>query len=169
MQVMKKNIVYSFRMSPQVREALRRAARKERRTMASLLDKIILDYLEVERFLLPFELGSERRKHPHKKVTLPAVTALETETRTERLACVVLDIAMDGVLVSYPKGSRIQTSTLESLARFFLSFKLPDTGEELRFACDPRRMVEKDGDLQVGAIFTDPDKEALSKLRVYLQ
>ena len=52
---MKKDIVYSIRMSILVREALKRAAKKERRTVASLLDKIILDYLEEQRYLLPHE------------------------------------------------------------------------------------------------------------------
>ncbi len=52
---MKKDIVYSIRMNILVRDALKRAAIKERRTVASLLDKIILDYLEGERYLFPFD------------------------------------------------------------------------------------------------------------------
>jgi hypothetical protein len=51
-------------MSKLVRDALKRAARKERRTVSSLLDEIILNYLEEQRYLLPHETGSDRRVHP---------------------------------------------------------------------------------------------------------
>ncbi|MHC4458816.1 MAG: hypothetical protein ACYS0I_17365, partial [Planctomycetota bacterium] len=73
---MKKDIVYSIRMSILVREALKRAAKKERRTVASLLDKIILDYLEEQRYLLPSETGSDRRNFNRSKITLPATTSV---------------------------------------------------------------------------------------------
>ena len=102
---MKKDIVYSIRMSLLVREALKRAAKKERRTVASLLDKIILDYLEEQRYLLPSETGSDRRNFNRNKITLPATTLLNNGAAMETFPCVVIDIAMGGVLITYPKGS----------------------------------------------------------------
>ena len=76
---MQKDTVYSMRMNSKVREALKRAAKKEYRTVASLLDKIITDYLEKEGFLLRPEFGAERRKFPRRKITLPAKTYLGAE------------------------------------------------------------------------------------------
>jgi predicted DNA-binding protein len=165
---MKKDIVYSIRMSILVREALKRAAKKERRTVASLLDKIILDYLEEQRYLLPHETGSDRRNHQRSKITLPATSSIQTNGHTESFPCVVTDIAMGGVFVTYPKGSRIKEAFMRDLDRFNLSFRLPQTGEELAFECDARRMVEVDGEIQVGAVLNEPDEADLEKLKSYL-
>ena len=165
---MKKDIVYSIRMSLVVREALKRAAKKERRTVASLLDKIILDYLEEQRYLLPHETGSDRRGFQRRKITLPASTVVADADPSEVFPCVITDIAMGGVFVTYPKGSKIKEIFMRDLDRFFLSFKLPQTGEELRFDCDARRMVEVNGEIQVGAILNEPDEQDLGKLQSYL-
>jgi hypothetical protein len=165
---MKKDIVYSIRMSLLVREALKRAAKKERRTVASLLDKIILDYLEEQRYLLPSETGSDRRNFNRNKITLPATTLLNNGAAMETFPCVVIDIAMGGVLITYPKGSPIRTIFMQELRNFTLAFNLPQTGDELHFQCDARRMVEADNEIQVGAIISEPDEEALEKLRTYL-
>ena len=165
---MKKDIVYSIRMSMVVREALKRAAKKERRTVASLLDKIILDYLEEQRYLLPHETGSDRRTFQRSKITLPATTLIENGQKVESFPCVITDIAMGGVFVTYPKGSRIKEIFMQDLDRFNLAFKLPQTGEELKFECDARRMVEVEGEIQVGAILSEPARQDLEKLRTYL-
>ena len=166
--IMKKDIVYSIRMSTLVREALKRAAKKERRTVASLLDKIILDFLEEERYLLPHETGSDRRNFQRSKITLPAITTVEVNGDREAFPCVITDIAMGGVFITYPKGSKIKEIFLRELERFNLSFKLPQTGEELSFDCDARRMVEVDGEIQVGAILNEPDDTFLTKMHSYL-
>ena len=165
---MKKDIVYSIRMSLLVREALKRAAKKERRTVASLLDKIILDYLEEQRYLLPHETGSDRRTFQRRKITLPATTTVENGAKSESFPCVITDIAMGGVFVTYPKGSMIKEIFMRDLDRFNIAFKLPQTGEELAFECDARRMVEIGGEIQVGAILNDPDENDLEKLKTYL-
>ncbi len=165
---MKKDIVYSIRMSILVREALKRAAKKERRTVASLLDKIILDYLEAQRYLLPHETGSDRRGHQRSKITLPATTTMDIDGHSDSFPCVITDIAMGGVFVTYPKGSKIKEAFLRELDRFNLSFKLPQTGEQLDFQCDARRMVEVDGEIQVGAILNEPADMDLNKVKHYL-
>ncbi len=41
-----KKVTYSVVLTPGVREALEVAARKDRRSMSSLLEKIIIDYLD---------------------------------------------------------------------------------------------------------------------------
>ena len=165
---MKKDIVYSIRMSLVVREALKRAAKKERRTVASLLDKIILDYLEENRYLLPHETGSDRRNFQRSKITLPAKTTFSVNGTTETYPCVIIDIAMGGVFISYPKGLKIKEMFMQELPGFDLTFTLPQTGEELHFECDARRMVEIEGEIQVGAVMTEPDEEALGKLKTYI-
>jgi hypothetical protein len=93
---------------------------------------------------------------------------MDIDGRRDSFPCVITDIAMGGVFVTYPKGSKIKEAFLRELDRFDLSFKLPQTGEQLDFQCDARRMVEVDGEIQVGAILNEPADTDLNKLKNYL-
>jgi hypothetical protein len=165
---MKKDIVYSIRMAILVRDALKRAAKKERRTVASLLDKIILNYLEEQHYLLPHETGSDRRAHQRNKITLPAVTELDNGYNGFSVPCVITDIAMGGVNITYPKGSKIKELLLKGREQFRLSFKLPQNGEKISFLCDTRRFVEVNKEIHIGAMIQNPNPNDLNNLKSYL-
>ncbi len=171
---MKKDVVYSIRMSILVRESLKRAAVQERRTVASLLDKIILDYLEDERYLQLSEIETDRRGFldrrgfKRKKIALPATLTIKIEGKTETFACVIIDIAMGGVLVSFPKSSKIKLSTAEDLPHFTLSFHLPQIEDKLHFQCETLRIIEKDREIQIGGVIREPDDKTLKQLKFYL-
>jgi predicted DNA-binding protein len=171
---MKKDVVYSIRMSILVRESLKRAAQKERRTVASLLDKIILDYLEDEQYLQLPETGSDRRgfqdrrSSKRKKITLPATLTFKLQGKTMTFACAILDIAMGGVLISFLRNSDLKLSTSEDLPHFKLSFHLPQIEDQLHFQCDTLRIIKKDKEIQIGAAIREPDDEALRQLKFYL-
>lgn len=165
---MKKDIVYSIRMASLVRDTLKRAATKERRTVASLLDKIILNYLEEQLYLLPHEIGDDRRAHQRSKITLPAMTIMENGIKNYSFPCVITDIAMGGVNITYPKGSKVKEVLLRGQDDFRLLFKLPENGAEIDFHCDARRLVDEDREIHVGAKINDPNPNDLSKLKTYL-
>jgi len=171
---MKKDVVYSIRMNILVRESLKRAAVQERRTVASLLDKIILDYLEDERYLQLSETGTDRRgfqdrrRFKRKKIALPATLTIRVGGKTETFACVIIDIAMGGVLVSFPKSSKIKICTAGDLPHFKLSFHLPQIEDKLHFQCDTLRIIEKYREIQIGAVIREPDEETLKQLKFYL-
>jgi hypothetical protein len=106
-RLVEKDAIYSMRMSSRTREILRKAARQERRTVASLLDKIISDYLQKQGFLGP-ESGGEQHRFVRKRISLPARTGSGMKTRVEILPGVILDISPDGILVSYANGSEFK-------------------------------------------------------------
>ena len=161
-------------MSILVRESLKRAAVQERRTVASLLDKIILNYLEDERYLQLSETGTDRRGFQdrrifkRKKIALPATLTIRVGGKTETFACVIIDIAMGGVLVNFPKSSKIKIGTAGDLPHFKLSFHLPQIEDKLHFQCDTLRIIEKDREIQIGAVIREPDEETLKQLKFYL-
>jgi predicted DNA-binding protein len=163
-----KDAVYSMRMSSKIREALRRAAKKERRTVASLLDKIITDYLEKEGFLLGLELGGERRRFPRKKITLPARAILGTGPKAETFPGVILDISRGGLLVTYAKSSEIKFASKGELPHFRVCFQLPQSRKEVCFDCISRHMRDIGEEIQVGANFSEPSEKNLQKLTPYL-
>ena len=165
---MEKDAIYSMRMSSKVREALRRAAKKERRTVASLLDKVITDFLQKEGFFLGSELGGERRRFPRKKITLPATTILGTGSRAETYPGVILDISRGGVLVTYAKGSEMKFTSKGQLPHFKVCFHVPQSRRELCFDCVARHMRDTGEEIQVGASFSDPSEKSVQRLAPYL-
>ena len=71
-------------------------------------------------------------------------------------------------MINYPKGSQINFHTMGELAEFSLSFELPHMDKQLEIKCNARRIVEKQGEIQVGAAIAEPDKEDLKKLKTCL-
>jgi hypothetical protein len=166
---MKKDAVYSMRMNSRVREALKMAANKERRTVASLLDKIVTDYLVKEHFLSDADFGSERRNYRRKKITMPVKTHLARgSTRERSFAGVILDLSQGGALVTYPKRSDFRFNSIGGLPDFQLSLEVPELNEELEFSCETRHMLDTGNEIHIGACFHNPAKSDLEKLDRYL-
>ena len=158
---MKKDAVYSMRLSSRVREALKTAAKKERRTVASLLDKIIIDYLSQEGHV---NLDAERRKSSRTRITLPASSIVREGAQKKAFPSVVLDLSLGGVLLTYPKGSDIPFSSIGKLPRFELCLEDPHSHEQLSIDCDTRHMRDTGNEIQVGASFSNPAGHELEKL-----
>ncbi|MGV8074006.1 MAG: PilZ domain-containing protein [Syntrophobacteraceae bacterium] len=165
---MKKDIVYTIRMNSEVRELLKVAAQKDRRSVASLLDKIIIDHLEREGFQMGMGRPEERRKHERMKITLPGTASLEGDAFSESFPGVILDLSLSGALVTYPKGSEIRIASLGELPSFRLSFQLPKTEEPLSFLCEARRMSDSGNEIHVGAAFNGAEGDSLNRLQAYL-
>ena len=168
MLVMKKDAVYSMRMNSRVRQALTRAAQKERRTVASLMDKIITDYLAREGFLSEADFGAERRKFDRKKVTVPAKTVLKSGDSEQSVPGVLLDISMGGALLTYPKGSDVRFSSTGQLPQFQLCLEGQGSDKQLRLDCESRYMRDTGNEIQVGASFTNLNEEEAEKLSRYV-
>jgi hypothetical protein len=164
-----KDIVYSMRMTSKVRDALRKAAALEHRTMASLLDKIVADYLEKQGYLYGKTVSQERRKHQRTKTALAAVTHPKAGgVSSASISCVVLDLSLGGALVAYPRGSEIKDTSIGEMPNFSLCFKLPRIEDEVCFKCDVRRVFNIGNGLKIGAAFTAADADHLERLGAYL-
>jgi hypothetical protein len=163
---MQKDVTFSMRMSKRMRGALTLVARKERRSVSSLLDKIISEYLEKQG--LSLGITDERREHPRKKMNLPSTTFFESVEGPTRVPSVVLDFSKGGVLVSFPKGSSIPFGSSRELPKFGLCFEIPSTGEEIRLNCAARRISDVGDEIQVGAMFEGGKADKIDKLGSYL-
>lgn len=165
---MKKDVIYSMRMESRVRDALKEAASKDRRSVASLLDKIVIDYLSEEGFLTEAEHDKERRKFPRKKVNMPATTFVKKGPDKESFPGAVRDVSMGGALVAYSKGSEMTFTSMGGLPQFELYLEDKLTGDEIHFDCETRRMHDTGKEIRVGAAFSDPKGKYLQKLSSYL-
>ena len=165
---MKKDNVYCLRMSTAVLNALKREAEKERRSLSSLLDKIIVDYLDRNGVLPDVLLDAEQRRFPRTQVNLPARVTVFNGSERKDYPCVILEISLGGVLLTYSRGSDVQVIANGRLPVFDLSFQIPQGKDELHFRCRVRHMSEDGSGLKVGAMFEEPAEEDLSKLEAYL-
>lgn len=157
-----------MRLHRKVREALNRAAQKECRTVASLLNKVIADYLEKEGYLVKPGFGEERRRFPRRKINLPVTTFPDRELKSEGFPGVVLDLSMGGLLLTYAKGTEIRFTSKGGLPRLRVCFHFPTAEKELSFDCVARHMRDMGSEIQVGASFDHPGKSDLLKLNSYL-
>jgi predicted DNA-binding protein len=165
---LKKDLTYSMRMSRRMQEALKMAAEQDRRSVASLLDKIISDYLEKEGFSIRQSFNEERRKFPRKRITLPGTTQLNTGSQAKILPSVILDVSMGGALVTYPKGSDLSFASIGEMPQFDLCFELPRSGEHVCLGCSARRISDVGNEIQVGVTFNNSSENDLQKLHDYL-
>ncbi|HAA05683.1 MAG TPA: hypothetical protein DCE18_20280 [Syntrophobacteraceae bacterium] len=165
---MKKPVMFCMRMSSTMRDVLKIAAEKDHRSVTSLLHKIIADYLAEAGLPLTANTAADRRRFPRKRVVLPARTYLTTEKATETASGLVLDLSMGGVLLAYPKGSKLNITSIRGVPGFELSFQLPESRDKLSFNCSTRHMYDLENEIQVGAAFDDADENQLQTLRSYL-
>jgi len=166
--IMKKDVVFSIRMSTEVRDALREAAVKEHRTISSLLNRIITEHLEHDNIAGVERRFEERRKFHRKRILLPSKTYLDEGSSARDLPGVILDISLGGVLLTYPKASEIKKTSLGDLSKFELCFELPSTRERIRFGCDARRMIDTGNEIHVAATFRNPNLNTIKKLQTTL-
>lgn len=171
---MKKDVVYTMRMSSRVRESLKLAAQKERRTVASLLDKIIIDYLEAVGLLKESTQVEDRRRFEdrrqfaRKKIRFPATTYLREASEVNPIPSVVLDLSEGGILVTHAKGVDFGFSAIGKLPKLEIGLETPRTDSKLLLKCDARHMRDTGSEIQIGAAFTDLSENELERLNEYL-
>lgn len=164
---MKKEVIYSLRMSRPVRDGLKNAAKKESRTVASLLDKIIKEYLAKKGFLTHADTVGEQRWFTRREIYTPAHIFFETGSDVKKITIVIINISMGGVLIAYPKSTELSFSA-EELPQFELCLEQATEDKRLCFNCEANRMVDSGYGVQVGANFIDTNESNLKILRNYI-
>ncbi len=165
---MRKNVSYSMRMSGNIRDLLKKAADRERRTVASLLDKIIIEYLKNEGYLTWKDLRQDKRRLFRNQTILPAIAQQDTADEAERFPCLVRDISTGGVLLGFPKGSAFNISSKGELPRFKLALTIPEAPKSALFDCAARHMRDTGEEIQMGCMFEPYPFQEQQTLQKYL-
>jgi hypothetical protein len=161
---MRKEVTICFRTSEELRSALERAAREDRRSLSSAIELILTDYLEKNH---EFPHQKERRRFMRKQVSIPAQVRSNDWEKKEHTA-VILDISLSGLRVSLPKESMPEIYEGEETPTFETSFVLPREEKSIRIVCRPQRVVPVNGNIHVGASFVDSDFTNYQQLQQYL-
>ena len=164
---MKKEVVYSLRMSTAIRDGLKAAAKQESRSVASLLNRIIKDYLEKTGFISDQRSVKEQRWFTRKDIFEPAKIYIKAASKVLEKTIVILNISMGGVLIGFPKTSEVDLSLTEKHSCQF-SLELSNPSIPLSFDCEVNRQVDSDYAVQLGAHFINTSEEDLQTLKAYL-
>ena len=160
---MKKPITICFRTTEELRDVLEVVARQDSRSLSSLIELVLTDYLKKSRDYSGRD-QMEKRRYPRKQVTIPAYVEVSYAGVT-RHGGVILDLSLGGMRVSVPKECLSKIYERGENPLFETSFTLPSESKPVRVVCKPERVVPSDGNVYVGASFVDADFAAYQRLQ----
>ena len=162
---MKKPITICFRTSEELRNALETVAREDRRSLSSMIELVLTDYLKRNRDFSDRD-QVERRRYPRKQVNVAAYVRISGGDITQH-GGVILDVSLGGIAIAVPNECALKISKGEK-SPFEASFVFPSEREPVRLVCKPERVVPSNGNAYVGASFVDADFTAYQRLQQYL-
>jgi len=161
---MKKDTPICFRVSSDLRESLVQIAKKDRRSLSSTIEMILINYLKEKKVFRGFI--KERRKHPRKDISVPAVIS---QPQTGKMGVgTIANISLDGVGVLIPKDLMQQVLIDEQNSKFEIVFNLPMENKPIKLFCDSNRIIDDEDNVHVGACFIDADFKSYKALQSYL-
>lgn len=159
---MRKDKVFTMRMSRHLHDLLKRAAARERRSAASLLENLIHAHLAAVGLTSETPENQERRSAPRRRVLLPALAHIGQGEERRSLPCVVVDLSCSGVGLVQPRRLERGLASNGGMPHFELTFNLPREGREVRISCAAEHLRETENEIQVGASFTEEAPEISS-------
>ncbi len=162
---MKKDKSICFRVSGEVHDGLVRVSRDERRSLSSTIEIILSDYLN-KRKSSTVESRQEKRQYRRETLSVPAVI-IQADNEQE---CIVdiTELSMGGLKISLAKDLEDQLRIEGQDARFEVVFNLPSSSKPIRLACEPKRVVNNENSVHIGAAFVNADNHNSKALRSYL-
>jgi hypothetical protein len=153
-----RDTVICFRTSEDLRNALEKLSETDRRSLSSVIEHILYDYVERKE---PEGGSEERRRHPRKKISAPAlVTDLDGVVH----AGMVNDISLGGLHISVPNNFQQE---MREDSRISVVFTLPQSEKPLTMQCAPR-YIRSNGQIGIGASLVDTDFHSYRTLQNYL-
>lgn len=160
-----KNSLICFRTSEDLRNALEKISKEERRSLSSTIKTILYKYVEGRKELK--YVKKDRRNYPRKILVAPA---LIKEFGSEGIpqAGIVLDISLSGFQISIPNDYRFELREDSESSRISVVFTLPDSKKPIDVLCVPKWVYPSDSETKIGAFFVDTDYASNQALQNYL-
>jgi hypothetical protein len=163
---MSKDVTICFRTSNEIRNSLQKVADEERQTMSAVIDNMLYQYLSVKKVLQ--NIAQERRQYSRKPVSLPALVMDKAEENKALQTGKVLDISLGGLLISIPRGVKLEDSASSETNECNIIFTLPEALQPITVKCKTQRIFDSGDDVQIGAEFVDSDFHSYRTLQKYL-
>ena len=165
---MRKDKIFSLRLSAGMREALGAAARRDRRSIASLLEKIIADFLAKEGVQWERNEGYQnRRYHPRKYVSLPARLIIRQASETlDETEALIENMSLGGSYVTYDNGEKPPWRLQASLR---LIVRIPGMPGLMELECRAVRIIRDEQRVGVGLQYLGIGRENLDRIDRFLR
>lgn len=165
---MKKDAIISLRLNSELRDQMKEIASRERRSLSSLLEKIIVEFIERKNGAKGVE--QDQRKYERKTFQVPAVvqTGSSLNNKGYYKTGKIKDISLGGLLLYVPKTEQIENILRGKSSYIEVLFHLPDEARPVSFECKVCRINDRNGDLEIGAEFSNVDFPSYQALQEYL-
>ncbi len=157
-----KNTVICFRITNELRGALKRISETDRRSLSSTIENILHAHLDERRL---GETTEEKRRHPRKTILVPALVS--TPDGTVR-AGVVSDVSLGGICVA--AAPDFPCAAGEDF-RISVVFSMPKSDTPLAIRCIPRHVepgAQPGAQVRIGASFIEDGCREYEVIRRHL-
>ncbi len=159
---MKKDSLISFRVSKELHESLAQVAQADRRSLSSMIEMILSNYL-ADKKIFP---GMEMRRYPRKPVAFPTVISRRDFAQSSKGS--IADISLGGARILIPKDFAQNAAINSKGSKFNIIFDLPTESKPVDITCESTRVVEDGDNIIVGASFVDAEFNSYQSLQTYL-
>jgi hypothetical protein len=161
-----KNITICFRTNDDLRKALAKISEQERRSLSSMIENILLEYLEEGKALK--RTKEEKRRFPRRPLEAPALIRGLTPDSKDVSAGIVLNMSIGGLQISIPSSYQYEIRGDQESATFSVVFTLPEGRRPLTVQCAPLHATSINGETNIGASFCDSDFTSYQAIQNYL-
>jgi hypothetical protein len=163
---MTKNVTICFRTGDDLRKSLEKISAQERRSLSSLIENILVEYLDDEKQIK--QIKEEKRRFPRKAVDAPALISGVVPDSEDLSAGVVSNLSISGLQISIPATLPFELKESGENARISVVFTLPETRKPLSVECIPQYVNNMNGETNIGASFCDSDFTSYQVIQNYL-
>lgn len=129
----------SFRIERNVKQELQTIAKKQGRSLSSLITQVLESFLRTHEIDSPSLTHEDRRLYPRKKIVLPARWRFLKKKRWVEHDVLIKDISAGGAYTEYINGQICHLFELDQVPSVELAVRLPGSQKPLALSCEPVR------------------------------
>jgi CheY-like chemotaxis protein len=115
------------------------------------------------------KVGGEKRRHPRKTVSFPAlISSCRLEDKTLLQSALIVDISLGGLQILIPSTYELKKQGEGEASKMTITFALPESKKPLSIQCVPQRVSRSGQETKIGASLIDTDVEMYQTLQNYL-
>ena len=148
-------VMCSLRIERQLKEGLQTIARRQVRSLSSLITQVLRDFMQSRKAdLSPRPIQEEKRHFPRKEVVLPGRWRRQMGDKRQEHDVLVKNISAGGAYTEHVNGHHYRLFENSPLSSLELVVRLPGSMEPVVLACEPRHCHVTKECLSLGLQFT---------------
>ena len=165
----KRTSMVSLRIGQGLKREIRTMAKKQGRSLSSLIEHILQNWLEKQKGDLPHTAQVDRRRFARKDVVLPARWRFQGGNRIVEHDVLIRNVSAGGVYTEYLNGRQYPLFEKNQAWSLELAVRLPGLEMPVALECVAVRFHVTEDCLGVGLRYTESaDSKSLAALRRFL-